>query len=65
MQTSSWTTSTTARAKPVVLIHGWPVTIKWEYQLTALADQGLPVIAYTRRGFGNSSKPYEGHDHDT
>ncbi|RFP63441.1 alpha/beta hydrolase [Hymenobacter lapidiphilus] len=52
--------------KPVVLIHGWPATYKmWEYQLTALTEQGFRVVAYTRRGFGNSSKPFEGHDYDT
>ncbi len=54
------------QGKPVVLIHGWPASYKmWEYQLTALTDQGFRVIAYTRRGFGNSSKPYEGNDYDT
>ena len=54
------------QGKPVVLIHGWPATYKmWEYQLTALTAQGFRVVAYTRRGFGNSSKPFEGHDYDT
>lgn len=52
--------------KPVVLIHGWPVSHEmWEYQSLALAQQGFRVIAYTRRGFGDSSKPWDGYNYDT
>jgi len=52
--------------KPVVLIHGWPLSgAMWEYQATFLAAQGLRVIAYDRRGFGESGKPYSGYDYDT
>jgi pimeloyl-ACP methyl ester carboxylesterase len=51
---------------PVVLIHGWPQNHEaWTYQLGELPKHGLRVIAYTRRGFGNSSKPFEGYDYDT
>ena len=51
---------------PVVLIHGWPQSHEaWTYQLGELPKHGLRVIAYTRRGFGNSSKPFEGYDYDT
>ncbi|MBT9391570.1 alpha/beta hydrolase [Hymenobacter sp. NST-14] len=54
------------QGKPIVLIHGWPASHQmWEYQLTSLTAQGFRVVAYTRRGFGNSSKPYDGHDYDT
>ena len=52
--------------KPVVLIHGWPVSHEmWENQSLALAQAGLRVVAYTRRGFGDSSKPFDGYDYDT
>ncbi|MGY2131751.1 alpha/beta fold hydrolase [Hymenobacter sp. HD11105] len=51
---------------PVVLIHGWPLSYEsWEYQLNELPKQGLRVIAYSRRGFGNSDKPWDGYDYDT
>ena len=51
---------------PVVLIHGWPQSHEaWSYQLGELPKHGLRAIAYTRRGFGNSSKPFEGYDYDT
>lgn len=51
---------------PVVLIHGWPVSQQmWEYQILALANKGFRVISYDRRGFGKSSKPWDGYDYDT
>jgi pimeloyl-ACP methyl ester carboxylesterase len=51
---------------PVVLIHGWPQNHEaWNYQLGELPKHGLRVVAYTRRGFGNSTKPFEGYDYDT
>ncbi len=50
----------------VVLIHGWPQSHEaWEYQLGELPKHGVRVVAYTRRGFGNSSKPWDGYDYDT
>lgn len=50
----------------VVLIHGWPLSHRaWEPQMQVLADAGYHVIAYDRRGFGQSSKPYEGYDYTT
>ena len=52
--------------KPVVLIHGWPVSHEmWEYQSLELPKHGYRTIAYTRRGFGQSSKPWDGYDYDT
>src|SRR5918993_3037102 len=52
--------------KPVILIHGWPLSHEmWEYQVSDLVDAGFRVIAYDRRGFGKSSKPYDGYDYDT
>lgn len=52
--------------KPVVLIHGWPLSCdSWEKQVPALVGAGYRVIAYDRRGFGRSSRPYRGYDYDT
>jgi len=52
--------------KPVVLIHGWPLSGRsWEKQTTALLEAGHRVITYDRRGFGESSKPTFGYDYDT
>ncbi len=51
---------------PVVLIHGWPLSGRsWESQVPALVDAGYRVITYDRRGFGESSQPWEGYDYDT
>jgi non-heme chloroperoxidase len=52
--------------QPVVLIHGYPLDgHSWEKQTKALLDAGYRVIAYDRRGNGQSSKPAVGHDYDT
>lgn len=52
--------------KPVVLIHGWPLSHRmWEKQIAALTEAGHRVIAYDRRGFGESYKPWGGHEYDT
>lgn len=51
---------------PVVLIHGWPLSGRsWEGQVPALVEAGHRVIAYDRRGFGQSSQPWNGYDYDT
>ena len=52
--------------KPVILIHGWPLTHQsWEMQVPALLANGNRVITYCRRGFGQSSKPSSGYDYNT
>lgn len=52
--------------QPVVLIHGWPLSHRmWESQITALSEAGYRVIAYDRRGFGQSGHPATGYDYDT
>ena len=52
--------------KPVVLIHGWPLNYEmWEYQLNELPKHNIRVIAYDRRGFGRSSRPWNGYDYDS
>ena len=51
---------------PVVLIHGWPLSGRsWESQIAPLIAAGHRVITYDRRGFGNSSQPWQGYDYDT
>jgi non-heme chloroperoxidase len=52
--------------QPVVLIHGYPLDgHSWEKQARAILDNGYRVIAYDRRGFGQSSQPTTGYDFDT
>ena len=52
--------------KPVVLIHGWPLSAaSWERQSAALLAAGYRVITYDRRGFGRSSQPSTGYDYNT
>lgn len=52
--------------QPIILIHGWPLNrVMWEYQVDELVNAGYRVISYDRRGFGESSKPWEGYDYDT
>jgi non-heme chloroperoxidase len=52
--------------KPVVLIHGWPLSgASWEKQAAALLSAGHRVILYDRRGFGRSSQPAVGYNYDT
>ena len=52
--------------RPVVLIHGWPLSgAAWKDQIAALSGGGYRVVAYDRRGFGRSDKPRGGYDYDT
>ena len=52
--------------QPVVLINGYPLNGRsWERQERDLLAAGYRVIAYDRRGFGNSSRPGAGYDYDT
>jgi non-heme chloroperoxidase len=52
--------------KPVVLIHGYPLSgAAWEKQTAALLAAGHRVITYDRRGFGRSSQPTSGYNYDT
>src|SRR6266571_4280295 len=54
------------KGKPVVLIHGWPLSgASWEKQVAALLAAGHRVITYDRRGFGRSGRPASGYDYDT
>ncbi len=52
--------------KPVIFIHGWPLNHEmWEYQLAELPKHNLRCIAYDRRGFGKSDRPWESYNYDT
>jgi len=52
--------------KPVVLIHGYPLSgASWEKQTAVLLAAGHRVITYDRRGFGKSSQPTVGYNNDT
>jgi non-heme chloroperoxidase len=56
--------------RPVVLIHGWPLSAEsWSVQTGPLAQAGYRVVTYDRRGFGSSDKPKgigtSGYDYDT
>lgn len=54
--------------RPVVLIHGWPLSgASWSTLTPALRDEGHRVITYDRRGFGQSGKPgaASSYDYDT
>ncbi|WP_294642488.1 alpha/beta hydrolase [uncultured Aureimonas sp.] len=54
------------QGRPVVLIHGWPLTgDMFEYQTVALLEANFRVITYDRRGFGQSGHPASGYDYDT
>jgi pimeloyl-ACP methyl ester carboxylesterase len=51
--------------RPVVLIHGWPLSgLSWTEQTSALTDAGYRVLAYDRRGFGESD-PGDKYDYDS
>ncbi|MCW2839855.1 MAG: bromoperoxidase [Aeromicrobium sp.] len=51
--------------RPVVLIHGWPLSGEsWKAQVPALQEAGYRVVTYDRRGFGRSDKPKTGYDYD-
>jgi non-heme chloroperoxidase len=52
--------------KPVVFVSSaWLSSRMWEYQLPALAGQGLRCVAYDRRGHGRSDWTWGGYDYDT
>lgn len=53
------------QGKPVVFISGWPTSHEmWEYQFNELPKNNLRCIAYDRRGFGKSDKPWKQYSYD-
>ena len=52
--------------RPVVLIHGWPLSGEsFKAQIPALQEAGYRVITYDRRGFGRSNKTMTGYTYDS
>ena len=52
--------------RPVVLIHGWPLSGEaFKDAVPALVTAGYRAITYDRRGFGRSDKPLTGYGYDT
>jgi pimeloyl-ACP methyl ester carboxylesterase len=52
--------------RPVVLIHGWPMSGEaWSAQVDVLHSAGYRVITYDRRGFGRSDKPLIGYTYES
>ncbi|OBG87503.1 bromoperoxidase [Mycobacterium sp. NS-7484] len=52
--------------RPVVLIHGWPLTGEsWSPQVQALQSAGYRVITYDRRGFGRSDTSLVGYTYES
>jgi non-heme chloroperoxidase len=61
-----YTEDTGGTGRPVILIHGWPLSAEaWKGQIPALTAAGYRVLSYDRRGFGRSDKPDSGYDYDT
>lgn len=59
------TADTGGSGRPLVLIHGWPLSgAAFDANLAALTEAGIRVITYDRRGFGRSDKPSGGYDYD-
>jgi non-heme chloroperoxidase len=57
---------TGGNGRPVVLIHGWPLDRRsWDSNIFALSSNGFRVIAYDRRGFGESEKTNDRYDYET
>jgi pimeloyl-ACP methyl ester carboxylesterase len=51
--------------RPVVLIHGWPLSsASWKEQIPVLQEAGYRVVAYDRRCFGQSDKTLLGYTYD-
>lgn len=63
--TKLYVDDTGGSGRPVVLIHGWPLSGEsWKGQVPAFSDAGYRVITYDRRGFGRSDKPSTGYTYD-
>ncbi|RRD05717.1 alpha/beta hydrolase [Arachnia propionica] len=54
------------RGRPLVLIHGWPLSgAAFEDNTKVFVDSGYRVITYDRRGFGTSDRPEGDYSYDT
>lgn len=51
--------------KTILFIHGWPANHKmFEYQFDHLPDKGYRCIGIDIRGFGKSSRPWDGYSYN-
>ena len=54
-----------AGQKTLLFIHGWPANHNlFEYQYNVLPQKGYRCIGIDLRGFGQSSKPWDGYNYD-
>lgn len=52
--------------QPIVFVHGWPLSLRmFDAQSMELPARGIRVVALDLRGFGLSTKTWEGLDYDT
>lgn len=52
--------------RPLVLVHGWPHCLRmFDAQSMELPARGIRVVALDLRGFGHSTKTWDGLDYDT
>jgi non-heme chloroperoxidase len=52
--------------KPIVFVHGWTLSSAiWRDQFDGLGGQNTRLVAYDRRGHGQSTKPESGYDYET
>lgn len=52
--------------RPLVLVHGWPLSLRmFDAQAMELPARGIRIVALDLRGFGLSTKTWEGLDYDT
>lgn len=59
-------TDTGGEGRPLVLIHGWPLSgAAFAGNVASFTEAGYRVVTYDRRGFGESDKPRTGFDYDT
>jgi non-specific protein-tyrosine kinase len=50
---------------PLVLCHGWPeIAFSWRYQIKALSEAGIRVIAPDQRGYGATDRPEDVEAYD-
>jgi len=52
--------------RPIVFVHGWPLSLRmFDAQSMELPARGIRVVARDLRGFGRSTKTWEGLDYET
>jgi len=63
--TSVYVEDTGGSGKPILFVHGWPLSSKmFEYQFMTLQKNGYRCIGIDLRGFGKSDKPWGNYNYD-